>query len=519
MAEPRRVSVQPYFGGFILETLTVGMYGESKNAIREYVQIGFDSIQRAIEELKILQPGEGLIQIIFDADADGLRIRDNGAGLSTKQAVRTLASIGASNKDYTTDAGFRGIGRLAGIVFSDIVAFTTKAAGESEATKVVFDAKEMRHLMSPARGSELSAQALLERCVSATIIEAKAEEAPYFEVSLRGFTEQPEEVKLPSAMVRFISQVAPVPYNTAFPYRQAIQDFAAQSNIRIDSVRVLVEEYGKDPVEVSKPYTARYEVQDAERLVELTGVEPFVSATKRWWGWVGRKDVPGSYVDADVRGIRVRAKNIQIDGTDVVREIFQRQAKSNARYQDWTIGEIFVDLKAVVPNARRDGFEDTKAWKEVRKEIADTVCKDVGSWAQEVSNKGQLTLQTLTEKKEKFAVGLEALRRTDFRNKDRTLTLSADVTKLQGEVARASKNAEPTTLAALQHLNSQLIDIKTEAVSQIAGSPAVDAEAVEAQARDTLLTELLVLFESHLEAPCLSAVRNVIRDEYDWPRD
>ncbi|RWA84934.1 ATP-binding protein [Mesorhizobium sp.] len=519
MAESRPVSVQPYFGGFILETLTVGMYGESRNAIREYVQNGFDSIQRAIEELKILQPGEGLIRIIFDADTNGLRIRDNGAGLSTKLAVRTLTSIGASNKDYTTDAGFRGIGRLAGIVFSDTVTFTTKAAGESEATEVIFDAKEMRRLMAPARGSELSAQALLERCVRATIIEAKAAEAPYFEVSLRGFTEQPDELKSPPAMVRFISQVAPVPYSSSFPHRKTVQDFAAQSKIPIDSVRILVEEHGKQPVEVSKPYTARYEVQDAEGLVELTTIEPFFSPTKRWWGWVGRKDVPGSYNDAEVRGIRVRAKNIQIDGTDVVREIFQRRAKSNARYQDWSIGEIFVDLKAVVPNARRDGFEDTKTWNEVRKEIADTVCKEVGSWAQDVSNKGQLTLQNLTEKKEKFVDGLETLRRTGFRNKDRTLTLSADVTKLQGEVARASKNAEPTTLAALQYLNSQLVDIKTEAVSQIAGSPPVDAEAVEADARDKLLNELLILFESNLEAPCLSAVRNLIRDEYDWPRD
>lgn len=41
------VGFTPYFGGFILETLTVGMYGEARNAIREYIQNGFDSIQRA----------------------------------------------------------------------------------------------------------------------------------------------------------------------------------------------------------------------------------------------------------------------------------------------------------------------------------------------------------------------------------------------------------------------------------------------------------------------------------------
>jgi hypothetical protein len=57
------VALEPFFGGFIIETLTcaIGMYGEARNAIREYIQNSFDSVQRAIEELGTLRPGEGLI--------------------------------------------------------------------------------------------------------------------------------------------------------------------------------------------------------------------------------------------------------------------------------------------------------------------------------------------------------------------------------------------------------------------------------------------------------------------------
>lgn len=78
MSESRALEVKPYFGGFVLETLTVGMYGESKNALREYVQNGFDSIQDAIGD-RLIEPGAGLIKIMYDADGQGLRIRDNGA--------------------------------------------------------------------------------------------------------------------------------------------------------------------------------------------------------------------------------------------------------------------------------------------------------------------------------------------------------------------------------------------------------------------------------------------------------
>lgn len=518
MTDPRPISVQPYFGGFVLETLTVGMYGESRNAIREYIQNSFDSIQNAIER-NLIKAGSGLITVSYDSDLDGLKIRDNGAGLPTSHASQTLTSIGASRKDFRTDAGFRGIGRLAGVTFSDTVTFTTKAVQEKEATKVVIDAKEMRRLMSPEHGNEVTAEQLLKRCVSASLIDAPAEAPAFFEVSLRGFTEAPDVCTSSDEMRIFLSQIAPVDYAEGFPFRKDIDKYARQAGIPIESVRIQIEPPdGGETIEVRKPYGAQYEVQDAGAHVPLNEIEAFFSETKKWWGWVGKKAVPGSYLEAQVRGIRVRAKNIQIDGTDVVREIFQRLAKSNERYQSWFVGEIFVDLKSVVPNARRDGFEENKAWTDMRQEIFLSICKEAGAWAQAVSNLGQLTLDKLTEKSGRIQSDLEALRRTDFKSTDRTIGLSASVTKLQSEIARAAKNADPPTLAALQHLGSQLVDIKTEAITKIAPPAAGISDSDEQDMQDRLLAELLTLFESRLELPCLAAVRNIIREEYDWPR-
>ncbi|MGK9166719.1 ATP-binding protein [Inquilinus limosus] len=518
MSPSRTVPVKPYFGGFVLETLTVGMYGESRNAIREYVQNAFDSIQRSIEELNLLRPGDGLIRIIFDEDLNGLAIRDNGAGLPVRIASETLTSIGASRKDYTTDAGFRGIGRLAGIVFSDTVTFTTKSTGEAEQTQVVFDAREMRKLMAPARASELTAEELLTRCVSVTISEVDPEIPSFFEVKLKGFSEAPDECSQPKLMERFLSQVAPAPYGDSFNHREDIREFGKKVGISIEEVDLVIEQVGEPDLPIFKPFTNKYEVQDAPDLVPLSEIEFFEGESRRWWAWLGKKSTPGSYIDSAVRGIRMRAKNIQIDGEDVVREIFQKLAKSNARYQDWFVGEIFVDLKAVTPNARRDGFEDTAAWRQIRTDISKKVCAEAGRSAQSVSNQGQLTLQKLSDRTERFNEELESLRRNNFRNTDKTLTLSADVTKLQKEVARASRNADPEAQAALQHLSFQLVDMKTEAVSRVAAAtPSIDRESVEQEARQELLAELMSLFEDRLPAPCLAAVRNLIREQYDWP--
>ena len=150
------VPFEPFFGGFVLETLTIGMYGESRNAIREYIQNAYDSVRHAIEDLAILGPDAGIIEITLATDSNSLSIRDNGAGLGANRAVKVLTRIGASRKDHRKNAGFRGIGRLAGIAFSDTITFTTKAKGENVATTVIFDGRALREAMAPAAASRKS---------------------------------------------------------------------------------------------------------------------------------------------------------------------------------------------------------------------------------------------------------------------------------------------------------------------------------------------------------------------------
>ena len=125
---------EPYIGSYVLETLTTGMYAESRNALREYVQNSFDAIRAAIRS-KVIKQSEGRIEITLPDD-NTLNIKDNGTGLSAVSALGTLTAIGLSKKARHQDAGFRGIGRLAGIAFCNTLSFRTKAAGENTETTV-----------------------------------------------------------------------------------------------------------------------------------------------------------------------------------------------------------------------------------------------------------------------------------------------------------------------------------------------------------------------------------------------
>lgn len=322
--------IKPYFGGFVLETLTVGMYGESRNAIREYIQNGFDSIERAIKHLKLLEAGQGLIQIIMNQSEDILIIRDNGAGLSTGIAVETLTSIGASAKNYKTNAGFRGIGRLSGIVFSNRVIFTTKASGEEEQTVVTFNAALMREEMKPENGSEISAEDLLHKCVDVSVVPAANQDDHFFEVKLEGFDNPPAECTDSRLMDDFVSQVAPVPYQDNFPFRSVLTTVSKECQLPIEEVKITIKDGTNDPVEVKKVYGDKYNI--GAGWVKLNDYKTYKSPDCNWWAWVGLKDESGAYSDPSVRGLRVRVKNIQIDGTDLIRDIFQHHAASNIRF-------------------------------------------------------------------------------------------------------------------------------------------------------------------------------------------
>lgn len=506
------ITFHPFFGGFILETLTIGMYGESRNAIREYIQNGFDSIRRALSD-ELLAPDEGLIRIQLDHDRKSLTIRDNGTGIGSKQAVSILTQIGASTKDHRRSAGFRGIGRLSGIVFSDKVTFETKAHGERKVTTVVFDAKKMRKEMAPERASRQSATDLITDTVTAHSTRTRRLDDHYFEVRLEGLKNAPAECHSAAAMTDFVSQIAPVPYAADFPFSDRLDKAADKADIAIERVRISVQEGRKKRVSVTKPYGESHRV--GTKTAPIDKCKIVESPSGNWWGWVGKKSVSGAYTDTRVAGLRVRVRNIQIDAADLVRDVFRRSAISHARFQDYFIGEIFVRPGALVPNARRDNFEEDPAWRRFSNELL-PVARELSAEAYQISKQGQLAVGALkanvSDMKRKFT----PLRRSNFANEDRAIAFSKSITTVQRRVAKALVDSTVEAAGELNVLGSELADMKRETLSSLGSAVStLDREKLEQDVRDEMLDEVLALLEDNLSSTCFAEAREILIQEYD----
>ena len=505
------IHVRPYFGGFILETLTVGMYGESRNAIREYLQNSFDSIRRAID-MKILAVDEGRIEIKLAEGHKSLTIRDNGAGIRADLATDVLTRVGASTKDHRRNAGFRGIGRLAGIVFSDTVTFVTKAKDEGKQTTVIIDAKAMRELMAPEQGSNLSATEVMTKTVTAHTSRTRRRDKHFFEVKLDGLRRPPEECRSLLAMTAFVSQVAPVPFAEEFAYLDRLQKMAEAAKIPIEHVNILIRDGRGAAKPVYKPYRREHRLGSA--TVAMSDCEVCTSKSGNWWAWVGKKLESGAYTDEQVAGLRVRVRNIQIDGTDLIREVFRKRAASHARFQDYFIGEVYVRPGILIPNARRDGFEEDRAWRTFVQELS-VVTRRLSAEAYQISRQGRFSVDALKTEVSETRKVFNSLRKSEFADVDRTIAFSKKITTIQGRIAKSLLGSTVEAAGQLHVLGSELIDMKRETLSYL-GATAFDEdrERLQEETREEMIEEILVLFEDRLSPSCFSAARKILLDEY-----
>lgn len=509
------LTITPFFGSFVLETLTVGMYGESRNAIREYVQNGFDSIQKAVK-LKLIDQEEGLIQIEMPADRSSLTIRDNGAGIPAKSAVQILTNIGASTKSHTTEAGFRGIGRLAGIGFTERLTFTTKAKGETSETVVEFNSALMRELMNPASASaSLSAEDVLRRCITIDSRTAPDSATHYFSVQLQGWDDAPVECKDARALEDFLSQVAPVPYDAAFRQGQEILRACADSGlVKIEQVKIVLKDGSHPPKHITKPYRDSLKTTNNE---QGAAIEWRPESGTKWWGWIGYKTQTGAYTEDKVLGIRVRVKNIQIDGNELFRTIFRDQAKSDIRFQDWFVGEIFIKPGFLVPNARRDSFEEDASWKLVKGELG-LLAKKLIAEGRKVSDAEQVSPERLQELLDTKQSELATLRKGKFLARDNVQRFSVEITDIQKKIAKAMKNAGLEFKATLSAFRDEFGDLKAE-VADVLTPPPADCSSQVSAAEDALLLEILTLLEQELPPQCFGSARRILEKQYGTPNE
>ncbi|QKC86935.1 ATP-binding protein [Mesorhizobium sp. NZP2077] len=350
-------------GRDVLELVSSAMYIDPMTVYREYVQNSADAIDDAHSRGLLSGDEAGKVAITIDATTRTIRIRDNGAGLSNADFARKMAALGASGKRGTSARGFRGVGRLAGLGYAQELVFRSRTASDSSVAELTWDC---RRLKSALRETDGDIQSLIRSV--ATLRKKPSGDYPerFFEVELRGVVRlRSDKLMSPVAVDEYLGQVAPVPFASEFQFGAEIRKALAQVvalgelNIRIEGNdrpvlrphRDVLTPPGHNPIRFSRL-----------SVNEISSIDGELAAIV----WVLHHDYEGALPNgAGVKGLRLRAGNVQIGEHNLLEELFPE-----LRFNAWAVGEIHVVDRKIVPNGRRDHFEQNAHYHNLTNQLA-----------------------------------------------------------------------------------------------------------------------------------------------------
>lgn len=345
------ITEPPIVGKDVLELLSSSMYINPLAIYREYVQNAADAIEEAIA-LGLLNPREaGRVEIKVDGDNRRVLIRDNGTGIEKAAFARTLVALGASRKRGTKARGFRGVGRLAGLGYCRELVFRSLAEGENEINEMRWDCQRLKSILR-----DVSFKGDVEELIK-EVVRVQRRAAPqrghFFEVELSGIVRHGDDRLMNSeAIGDYLSQVAPVPFSPSFKFGKKIEE-EMRHEANFGTVRIYLNE-NEQPL-----FRPHHNVFEARKGVtdEFTDVQLFQIknndgelAAKGWvldHGYFGAID---SW--ASIKGLRLRSGNMQVGEGDILEELF-----TELRFNGWVVGEFHVLDDRILPNGRRDHYE------------------------------------------------------------------------------------------------------------------------------------------------------------------
>ena len=339
-------------GKDLLELVSSAMYIDPMTVYREYVQNAADAVDaaRATGALRPAEPGR--VDISVDPVTRTVKIRDNGCGVPFPDFGWKLAALGGSSKRGTSTRGFRGVGRLAGLAYAQELVFRSRVAGEADVSQLRWNCRQLKAALRDA--SDHTGAAELIRTVT-SLERVEIDDAPerFFEVEMRGMIRLRNDwLMSPLAISNYLSQIAPVPFSPAFGLGAELSEALSRHvdpcelHIRIDEADEPIYRPHRDSLSLSDKQRVNFDSLD---FIEIPCIDEGIAAVS----WVLHHEYEGALPARTlVKGLRLRAGNIQVGGHNLLEDLFPEP-----RFNSWSVGEVHVIDRRIVPNGRRDNFE------------------------------------------------------------------------------------------------------------------------------------------------------------------
>jgi len=343
-----------FVGKDVLDLLSSSMYVNPLAIYREYVQNATDAIDDAVAQGLLSSIDDGCVEVNLDHIDRRVVIRDNGVGLPNTDFGNRMMSFGASKKRGTDARGFRGVGRLSALGYVQQLIFRSRSKGDVKVIEARWDGRIVRKLLA-VTDEDTDLQSIVREAVSLNLLDSEDYPAHFFEVELVKPRRIANDRLLNEVEIEtFIGQICPCPFSPEFSYRDEITELLASHgragrtyNIHINGSEAPVYRPHRDTVAFSDSKNSKFHNL---KPFKIEGIDGEIAAI----GWLAHHDYQGSIpVSQGVRGLRGRVGNIQVGHDRLFAEIFPED-----RFCSWSVGEVHILDPRIVPNGRRDEFEN-----------------------------------------------------------------------------------------------------------------------------------------------------------------
>jgi hypothetical protein len=360
------LGAQIQVGKDILELLSSSMYVDPLTVYREYIQNAADSIDQAIELGVLNSHAESNIQIRLDHVGRRILIHDNGVGVSNDDFESRLTSFGASKKRGSSARGFRGVGRLSGLGYCQELIFRSRSAGDKFVKEIKWDCKKLKALLTDVNYDK-DLNDLVQEVASVKEYKPVDMPAHFFEVEIIKPRRLGSDLLMSEERIKnYISEVGPVPLDPKFKFTAEINGYLESHNVALSEYPVYLND--GDDNQIYRPFQNKITYSDTREgecseiefiSIDAIGGEPAAV------GWIAHHDYQGAIPHSEkVRGLKARVGNIQIGGNRLFVDIYPEE-----RFNSWTVGEVHLLDRKIVPNGRRDEFEQNNHFANLKSHL------------------------------------------------------------------------------------------------------------------------------------------------------
>ena len=314
-ASPRVRFSREDIGGELLPILTRGLYRDTLDCLREYIQNAIDA-----EASKVS---------VF-VDPDVVSVVDDGLGMD-EDGARKAMRLGISEKNPLINIGFRGIGIYSGFNLCDSLEVFTKKADEDTTYRLFFDFKQIRRelLAEQARRTQglppsLYLQRLLEETVYMEPTQNDVIEHHGTRVLMSGLLPDAySRINEWDEVVDYLQNVVPLPFSPDFKFGKAIEERFEKEDYRVVPLTLQI---GDRSEALHRPYT--------DALFRFGGMHPpeffDIREARQDFGfaWVCVNDARETIKDLKIRGLLIKKFGFSIGDRRYLEPYFGRTVYS-----------------------------------------------------------------------------------------------------------------------------------------------------------------------------------------------